>query len=126
MVNEVAGSCILVVDDCPEHLRLLSAILKRGGFVPRPVTNGRLAIEAAGIDPPDLVLLDVCMPEMSGLDVCRKFKQDQRLRNIPIIFISAAEGGTTRSRPSAPVATTMSASHSTSRRCLSGSRLVCG
>ena len=76
MVNEVAGSCVLVVDDSPEHLRLLSTLLKRGGFVPRPVTNGRLAIEAADIDPPDLVLLDVCMPEMSGLDVCRKFKLD--------------------------------------------------
>ena len=91
MANEMEGSSVLVVDDCPEHLRLLGTILKRGGFVFRPVTSGKLAIEAASADLPDLLLLDVRMPEMSGLDVCRKFKQDPRLRDIPIIFISALE-----------------------------------
>jgi putative two-component system response regulator len=50
-----------------------------------------MAIEAAVLDPPDLVLLDVNMPEMSGLEVCRWFKQDERLRNIPIIFISGLQ-----------------------------------
>jgi two-component system, NtrC family, sensor kinase len=92
MADELEGSSVLVVDDCAEHLRLLSTILKRGGFVPRPVTSGRLAIEAAAADPPDLVLLDMRMPEMSGLDVCRQFKRDQRLRDVPVIFISALEG----------------------------------
>jgi PAS domain S-box-containing protein len=91
-MDEVKGSNVLVVDDAPESLRLLCTILKRGGFVARPITSGRLAIEAASMDPPDLVLLDVRMPEMSGLEVCRRFKQDQRLSNIPIIFISALEG----------------------------------
>ena len=91
VANELEGSSILVVDDCPEHLRLIGTILKRGGFVSRPVTSGRLAIEAASTDPPDLVLLDVRMPEMSGLEVCRTFKQDSRLRDIPVIFISALE-----------------------------------
>jgi putative two-component system response regulator len=90
--DDVQGKSILIVDDAPENLRLLSAVLKRGGFVPRPVTSGRLAIEAAVIDPPDLVLLDVCMPEMSGVDVCQWFKQDERLRSIPIIFISGLAG----------------------------------
>ena len=86
------GSNILVVDDDPENLRLLVAVLKHGCLVPRPVLNGRLAIEAAVIEPPDLVLLDINMPEMSGLDVCRWFKNDERLRNIPIIFISGLQG----------------------------------
>ena len=90
--DDVRSSSVLIVDDSPENLRLLTEVLKRGGLVPRPVTSGRLAIEAAVIDPPDLVLLDISMPEMSGLDVCRWFKQDERLRNIPIIFISGLQG----------------------------------
>jgi len=86
------GTSVLIVDDSLENLRLLAKVLKRGGLVPRPVTSGRLAIEAAVADPPDLVLLDVRMPEMSGLDVCRWFKQDARLRTIPVIFISGLDG----------------------------------
>jgi len=86
------GSSILVVDDDPENLRLLVTVLKHGGLVPRPVLSGRLAIEAAVMEPPDLVLLDIGMPQMSGLDVCRWFKQDERLRDIPIIFISGLQG----------------------------------
>lgn len=92
MADHLEGMSVLIVDDAPENLRLLSAVLKRGGLVPRPVTSGRLAIEAAVFDPPDLVLLDVRMPEMSGMDVCRWFKQDGRLRSIPIIFISGLQG----------------------------------
>jgi putative two-component system response regulator len=92
VADDVQGSSVLIVDDAPENLRLLSATLKRGGLVPRPVTSGRLAIEAAVADPPALVLLDVSMPEMSGLEVCRWFKQDERLRSIPVIFISGLQG----------------------------------
>ena len=92
MTDDVEGSSVLIVDDAPESLRLLSAILTRGGLVARPVTSGKLAIEAAAADPPDLVLLDVLMPEMSGLEICRQFKQDPRLRDVPVIFISALEG----------------------------------
>jgi putative two-component system response regulator len=86
------GSSILVVDDTPENLHLLTSILKRGGLVPRPVLSGKLAIEAAAFDPPDLILLDISMPDMSGLDVCKWLKQDERLRNIPVIFISGSQG----------------------------------
>jgi putative two-component system response regulator len=92
MADDVQGSSVLIVDDAPENLRLLAKVLKREGLVPRPVTSGRLAIEAAVADPPDLVLLDVSMPEMSGVDVCRWFKQDERLRSIPVIFISGLQG----------------------------------
>ena len=92
MTDEVQDSSVLIVDDAPENLRLLVSVLKRGGLVPRPVTSGRLAIEAAVIDPPDLVLLDISMPEMSGFDVCRWFKQNERLRSIPVIFISGLQG----------------------------------
>lgn len=88
----VQGSSVLVVDDAPENLRSLCAVLRRGGLVPRPVTSGRRAIEAASFDPPDLILLDIKMPEMSGLEVCRWFKQDERLKDLPIIFISGFFG----------------------------------
>src|SRR6266704_1899182 len=86
------GGNVLIVDDAPENLRALAAVLRRGGLVPRPVTSGKLAIEAAVSDPPDLVLLDVSMPGMSGLEVCRCFKQDERLRSIPVVFISGLHG----------------------------------
>jgi putative two-component system response regulator len=92
VAGDVQGSSVLIVDDAPENLRLLAGLLKRGGLVPRPVTSGKRAIEAAVTDPPDLVLLDVNMPGMSGFDVCRWFKQDDRLRSIPVIFISGLLG----------------------------------
>ncbi|MBN1771847.1 MAG: response regulator [Deltaproteobacteria bacterium] len=91
MGDDVQGSSILIVDDSRANLRLLAALVKRGGLVPRPVTSGRFAVEAAVADPPDLVLLDIAMPEMSGLEVCRSFKQDARLRTIPVIFISGLQ-----------------------------------
>jgi PleD family two-component response regulator len=91
MNDDIQGSRILVVDDSPDNLRLLTAVLKHAGLVARPVTNGRQAIKAAEADPPDLVLLDVRMPEMSGMDVCRQLKRDERLRDIPVIFISGLQ-----------------------------------
>jgi putative two-component system response regulator len=92
VANDVRGCNVLVVDDSIEQLRILATLLRRGGLVPRPITSGSLAIEAAVADPPDIVLLDMDMPEMSGLDVCRWFKQDTRLQNIPIVFISGLQG----------------------------------
>ena len=92
MEDDVQGSKILMVDDSVDNLRLLTAVLKRGGLVPRPVTSGRLAIKAAEADQPDLVLLDMRMPEMSGVEVCRCYTQNERLRDIPIIFISGVQG----------------------------------
>jgi len=92
VTDDGRGSSILIVDDVPENLRLLAAVLRRGGLVPRPVASGKLAIEAARADPPDLVLLDIRMPEMSGVEVCRCFKQDERLKHIPVIFISGLQG----------------------------------
>lgn len=80
---------ILVVDDMAENLRLLASILEPLGFEVRPVTSGRQALAAAEQAPPDLVLLDVSMPEMSGYEVCEAFKAQPELREIPIIFLTA-------------------------------------
>jgi len=80
---------ILVVDDTPANLQVLAGMLKDRGYKVRPVPSGRLALLAAHRDPPDLVLLDINMPEMNGYEVCEEFKVDEKLKGIPIIFISA-------------------------------------
>ena len=80
---------ILVVDDTPANLRLLAGILNGKGYKVRPVPNGELALSAARGMPPDLILLDIMMPEMNGYEVCEKIKADERTRDIPVIFISA-------------------------------------
>jgi putative two-component system response regulator len=90
-MSEVGANSVLIVDDAAENLQLLVTIVRRGGLVPRPVLSSRLAIQAAVADPPDLVLLDVRMPEMSGFEVCKWLKQDERLRDIPVVFISGLQ-----------------------------------
>ncbi|MEG4987474.1 response regulator [Microcoleus sp. BR0-C5] len=80
---------ILVVDDTPENLRLLTGILSEKGYQVRPVPNGKLALSAAQKIPPDLVLLDIMMPEMDGYQVCQQLKASEITKDIPVIFISA-------------------------------------
>lgn len=80
---------ILVVDDTPENLRLLAGILSEKGYQVRPVPNGKLALSAAQKMPPDLVLLDIMMPEMDGYEVCQRLKDSEVTKDIPVIFISA-------------------------------------
>src|SRR5271166_341360 len=80
---------ILVVDDVPANLQVLTGMLKDRGYKARPVPNGKLALLAARKDPPDLILLDINMPEMNGYEVCQHLKADEQLRGIPVIFISA-------------------------------------
>jgi putative two-component system response regulator len=80
---------ILVVDDTPANLTLLAKMLGERGYRVRPVPSGGLAIKAAASDPPDLMLLDISMPEMDGFELCRRLKEDPRLREVPVIFISA-------------------------------------
>src|SRR5437764_7041108 len=80
---------ILVVDDTPANLQVLAGMLKDRGYKVRPVPSGKLALLAARRDPPDLILLDINMPEMNGYEVCRQLKADEMLRGIPVIFISA-------------------------------------
>ena len=80
---------ILAVDDTPANLQVLAGMLKDRGHKVRPVPSGRLALLAAQRDPPDLILLDINMPEMNGYEVCEHLKADDKLKRIPVIFISA-------------------------------------
>ena len=80
---------ILIVDDTPANLQVLAGMLKDRGYKVRPVPSGKLALLAAQHDPPDLILLDINMPEMNGYEVCEQLKADDLLNRIPVIFISA-------------------------------------
>jgi len=83
-----SGASILVVDDTPANLQVLVGMLKEHGHRVRPVLEGRLALRAAKAEVPDLVLLDINMPDMNGFEVCEQLKADPKLADTPVIFIS--------------------------------------
>jgi len=80
---------ILIVDDMPDNVRLLSSILSRKGFELISAYSGQMALESLQNVQPDLILLDINMPGMSGYDLCEIIKQNKLTKDIPIIFISA-------------------------------------
>jgi signal transduction histidine kinase len=82
---------ILIVDDTPENLQVLSATLTDYGYKVRGVINGKMALRAARSAQPDLILLDIRMPDMNGYQVCEELKNDSATREIPVIFISASD-----------------------------------
>jgi len=84
-----AQASIMVVDDQPANLKLLEDMLKVDGYRIRSFPRGRLALAAAAQHPPDLVLLDINMPEMSGYEVCERLKASPDLSEAPVIFLSA-------------------------------------
>jgi two-component system, sensor histidine kinase and response regulator len=82
---------ILLVDDTPDNLRVLSAMLTNQGFEVRKALSGQRALASVRADPPDLILLDIKMPEMDGYTVCQYLKDDPQTREVPVIFISALD-----------------------------------
>lgn len=82
---------LLIVDDTLNNLRLLSNSLIEEGYKVRGVTNGQMAITAAKTIPPDLILLDIKMPDMDGYQVCKYLKSDPITKDIPVIFLSALD-----------------------------------
>lgn len=80
---------IVIVDDMPDNLRLLTDILKDKGYKVRPAPNGARALATISKEPPELILLDIMMPGMDGYEVCRQLKADEGTKDIPIIFLSA-------------------------------------
>jgi diguanylate cyclase (GGDEF)-like protein len=87
-LNSIAKN-ILVVDDIPDNLRVLSASLGDRGYRVRCVKSGAMALVTAKKEPPDLILLDIKMPEMDGYEVCEKLKSETITKDIPVIFLSA-------------------------------------
>ncbi len=82
---------IMIVDDNPHNLRVLSTTLKKEGYEIRPATGGRTALAAIDAKPPQLILLDIMMPDMNGYQVCEHLKENKKTRDIPVIFISALD-----------------------------------
>ncbi|MEB3273296.1 MAG: response regulator [Prochlorothrix sp.] len=88
--QQSAGS-ILIIDDVPENIRVLSHLLQQQGYILRKAVNGKLGIRSAKLLPPDLILLDIKMPQMDGYTVCQVLRKDPTTADIPIIFMSALD-----------------------------------
>ncbi|MGA9379044.1 MAG: response regulator, partial [Phormidium sp.] len=82
---------ILIVDDNPTNLRLLAKMLELQGYTVRKSLSGKIALQGVHRHQPDLILLDINMPEMNGYEVCQKLKGSEITRHIPVIFISALD-----------------------------------
>ncbi|MCB1044548.1 MAG: response regulator [Acidobacteria bacterium] len=85
----MASQRVLIVEDEEDIAQLLAYNLRRDAFDVITADNGREALDRVMTDQPDLILLDLMLPEVSGIDVCRKLKTDQRTRDIPIIMLTA-------------------------------------
>ncbi len=81
---------ILVVDDVTKNLQVVGSMLRNAGYEVMPTTSGAQALERVRVQLPDLILLDLMMPEMDGLEVCKRLKADAALRQIPVIFLTAS------------------------------------
>lgn len=89
MNTETSKKTILIVDDTPNNLRLLSQILSEAGYHVRATASSKQAYGTAILNPPDLILLDVMMPEMNGYELCRKLREEAATKEVPILFLSA-------------------------------------
>ena len=88
---DLHGATLLIVDDKPQNLRLVSDFLAEQGFELMLSRSGTQALEKVRMEPPDLVLLDLRMPEMDGFEVCRRLKADPDTSDIPVIFMTAVD-----------------------------------
>ena len=89
--EDEAMAKILIVDDLPDNSRLLAHLVKDQGHEASVASNGRQALDIAEAERPDVILLDVMMPEMDGIEVCRRLKADEELRMIPVILVTAKD-----------------------------------
>lgn len=91
MTQPTARSSVLIVDDLPNNVRLLSIMLTEKGYQVRKAINGQMALNTVRSLIPDLILLDINMPDLNGYQVCEQLKADEKTREIPVIFISALD-----------------------------------
>jgi len=89
MANSPDKPVILAVDDTPENLDVVKGTLG-ADYTVRAAINGRIALKIAEKQLPDLILLDIMMPEMDGYEVCQKLKSDPRTAGIPVVFLTGS------------------------------------
>jgi len=88
---ETITGCLLVVDDKESNIQVVGAALGKLGFEILPATSGRQAFQRLAVRRPDLILLDLLMPEMDGFEVCRRIRENANWAEIPLIFLSSAD-----------------------------------
>src|ERR1700704_2120145 len=88
---ETNTGCLLVVDNQESNIQVVGAALGRLGFEILPANSGAQAFQRLAVRRPDLILLDLLMPEMDGFEVCRRIRENPEWTEIPIIFLSAAD-----------------------------------
>src|SRR5262245_5975246 len=90
-MNQTPGrvGSVLVVDDTIGNLQVLSDLLGEQGYDVRAVTSGRQALQTVEHEPPDLILLDITMPDMDGYEVCRRLRSMEHSKDVPVIFLTA-------------------------------------
>jgi two-component system sensor histidine kinase/response regulator len=91
LASEMRSSRILVVDDQPANIQIIGAVLGKLGCEIIPATDGATALKRIALRMPDLILLDLLMPGMDGCEVCRQLKENSDWKDIPVIFLSAAD-----------------------------------
>ena len=84
-----ADYTVLIVDDVPTNVMLVQAILKKEGYTLLTANSGKKALEMTDVHNPNLILLDIMMPEMDGYEALQKIKNDEKIKNIPVIAITA-------------------------------------
>ena len=94
MTNANDKKVILAVDDSPENLDVLKSLLTPA-FTVKAAINGIMALKIVEKSPPDAILLDVRMPGMDGFEVCRKLKQEEKTRDIPVVFVTGEDNAAT-------------------------------
>ena len=89
MIEKNRKNSILIVDDTPENLSILRKLLTDKGYQVRPALNGEIALKAIATQPPDLILLDIMMPDIKGYEVCKRVKSNPETKDTRIIVLSA-------------------------------------
>jgi CheY-like chemotaxis protein len=89
--SEGSKGNILIVDDMPDNLAMLTQMLMELGYRVRPALTGELALNAVQVTLPDIILLDIMMPDIDGYEICQRLKADEKTRDIPVLFISALQ-----------------------------------
>lgn len=98
MMTTASRGTVLVVDDDPRNRKLIETLLRADAYTVVGVDSGPAALAAAAADPPDLVLLDLMMPDMDGFEVVRRLKADALNRRLPIVMITALDDDASRTR----------------------------